>query len=68
MAWRKAVASGPAAGQVAVLLAYEAECEAAGAGERLAVVRSWLAMLGADPDPEVAGLFCEFARADRGVA
>ena len=38
-----------------------------GPPEMLAAARSWLAMLGPRPDPEVADLFAEMARVDRAV-
>jgi len=49
-----------------VLLAYERAAAAAGDAGRLAVVRSWLAMLrSAGGDPEVGELFAAFAREGR---
>jgi hypothetical protein len=72
MAWRRA-AGGPAAGAVAELEGYaERYAAAAGRGdrwaaERLVSVLSWIAMLrAAGGDREIADLFLEFARADRG--
>ncbi len=48
------------------LLAYERAAVAAGDAERVAAVRSWLAMLRfAGGDPEVGELFAVFAREGR---
>jgi hypothetical protein len=69
MAWRKvtAAAAGAAGPDVAELLAYAAECEAAGDTTGLTAARSWLDMLaGSGYDPEVAWLFAGFARDARG--
>jgi hypothetical protein len=60
----------PPGSAVAELEAYAAGRERAGDWERAAAARSWLWMLAAaGDDPEIAGLFVEFAREDRrGVA
>jgi hypothetical protein len=70
VAWRKVTAAvaGPAGPAVAELLAFKAECEAAGDAAGTAAARSWLDMLAAAGyHPQVADLFAGFAQDERAV-